>query len=56
MNDNDLIEKLKQGTKDLLWLSESDYPWLIFYFANAAKQYSFKLMCDRNEYNSRLWV
>ncbi|MEM8718099.1 MAG: nuclease A inhibitor family protein [Cyanobacteria bacterium P01_G01_bin.39] len=34
--DANLIEQLKQETKDLLWLSESEYPWSIFYFADAA--------------------
>jgi hypothetical protein len=35
MNDRELIEKLHQLIIDLLWISESDYPWEIFFEENS---------------------
>ena len=32
MNDNELIERLKQASDGLLWLSESDYPFEVIYW------------------------
>ena len=34
MNDNELIERLKQASEGLLWLSESDYPLETVYWEN----------------------
>ena len=46
--DLDLIEQLKLATKDLLWLSESDYPFQVYYFQNAAKFSTNKLLQEHN--------
>ncbi len=34
MNDTELINQLKQASEDLLWLSESDYPFKTVYWEN----------------------
>ncbi|MDY6897934.1 MAG: nuclease A inhibitor family protein [Cyanobacteriota bacterium] len=34
MNDNELIERLKQKSDGLLWQSESDYPFEVIYWSN----------------------
>ena len=34
MNDTELINQLKQASEDLLWLSESDYPFETVYWEN----------------------
>ncbi|MGK7949111.1 MAG: nuclease A inhibitor family protein [Xenococcaceae cyanobacterium] len=34
MNDNELIERLKQTSQNLLWHSESDYPFTTIYWEN----------------------
>ena len=30
--DRELIQKLQTATQNLLWLSEAEYPWQIFYW------------------------
>lgn len=35
MNDNELIDRLKQASEGLLWQSESDYPFETVYWENA---------------------
>ena len=34
--DRELIQKLQTATQNLLWLSEAEYPWQIFYWQDAA--------------------
>ncbi len=34
MNDNELIDRLKQASQGLLWQSESDYPFKTVYWEN----------------------
>ena len=34
MKDSELIERLKQASQGLLWLSESDYPFEVIYWEN----------------------
>ena len=34
MNDNELIDRLKQTSQNLLWYSESDYPFETVYWEN----------------------
>ena len=48
ISDRKLIEKLETATKDLLWLSESEYPLKVFYWRDA--DFSIDALLQRYNY------
>lgn len=38
MNDSEIIRELRQASEGLLWMSESDYPFEVFYWQGLTKE------------------
>jgi hypothetical protein len=49
ISDRKLIEELETATKDLLWFSESEYPFKVFYWRNA--DFSIDSLLHRYNYS-----
>ena len=48
ISDRKLIQKLETATEDLLWLSESEYPFKVFYWCNT--DFSIDALLQRYNY------
>ena len=54
ISDRKLIEELKTATKDLLWLSESEYPFKVVYWRNT--DFSIDALLQRYNYPPEIKV
>lgn len=51
ISERKLIEKLETATEDLLWFSESEYPFKVFYWRNA--NFSIDALLQRYDYSPK---
>ena len=49
--DRELIQKLQTATQNLLWLSEAEYPWQIFYWQDI-DTFNENILLQQNDYSS----